>query len=102
MTTKKHCKYSDSNCAEKVWNSAIQVAGMDKNKYRKDVYGNIIYKSSFGKNTTMGWNVDHIKPSTRGGSDDISNLQAISVSRQELLGDTLKKRSRHSQCNQKK
>ena len=33
-----------------------------KELYRKDAYNNEIYKPSYGKDTKMGWNVDHIKP----------------------------------------
>ena len=99
MASKKHCKLGDENCVEKVWGTAAPIAGMDKDKYRKDVYGNIIYKQSFGKNTMMGWAIDHIKPVNRGGSDDIVNLQALSTNKTELLGDTLKKKDRHSKSN---
>lgn len=99
MASKTHCKFGDEKCINKVWDTAAQVSGMDKDKYRKDVYGNIIYKASYGKNTLMGWTIDHIKPVSRGGSDDIVNLQALATSKIQVLGDSLKKKDRHSKSN---
>jgi len=57
----------------------------------------IIYKSSYGKDTEMGWQIDHIKPQARGGSDDIINLQALKTKVNREKGDTLVKKSRHNQ-----
>lgn len=101
MTTKKHCKYGDENCVNKVWETATPIVGMDKSKYRKDVYGSIIYRYSYNKNTLMGWTIDHIRPVERGGSDDICNLQALSTNKVNALGNNLKKKDRHSKCNHK-
>ncbi len=37
----------------------------------------VIMKSAFGdENSPYGWNKDHIKPKSKGGSDHIDNLQA--------------------------
>ncbi len=44
----------------------------------------------------MGWEVDHIKPITRGGSDTTVNQQALNVSVNRSKGNTLVKKSRHS------
>jgi 5-methylcytosine-specific restriction endonuclease McrA len=81
---------------EKAWNNAQNVRGKDPDLYRKDPYGNLMYKSSHGKASGMGWDVDHIKPASRGGSDATRNLQALNTSVNRSKGDTLVKRSRHS------
>lgn len=100
--TRRRCQYGDPDCPDKVWEMAKQIPGKDKNKYRADVYGYTIYRYSFGKNSDMGWCIDHIKPIARGGSNDIANLQALATHKNLSLGDTLKKKDRHSKCNSPK
>ncbi len=80
----------------KVWAQAATVRGKDPNLYRKDPYGKIMYKPSYGKVSAMGWEVDHIVPSARGGSNSTGNLQALNTSINRQKGASLMKRSRHS------
>ena len=62
---------------QKAWKNAAVVRGKDPDMYRKDPYGNVMYKPSYGKSSEMGWDVDHITPKARGGSDATRNLQAL-------------------------
>lgn len=80
-----------------VWNKAKRIRGKAPSKYRQDPYGNEMYYDSYGKETGEGWEIDHIKPKARGGSDATVNLQALNTKVNRQKGDTLKKRSRHSQ-----
>lgn len=89
-------KYGGANTKDKVWSLADKVSNKDPSLYRKDPYGNVMYKHSHGKATSMGWDVDHIKPQSRGGSDFINNLQALNTSINRSKGNTLVKKSRHS------
>jgi len=84
---------------EKSWNNAKPIRGKDPSKYRKDPYGNTIYKPSYGKATDMGWDVDHIKPKSKGGSDSTRNLQALNTSINRSKGADGRKKSRHSSSN---
>ena len=59
------------------WDSANRIRGKNPNLYRKDAYGNTIYKSSYGKQSDMGWELDHKHPVSRGGTDALKNLQAV-------------------------
>ncbi len=45
----------------------------------------------------QGWEIDHIKPESKGGSDAVRNLQAMQTKKNRELGDSLRKRSRHKQ-----
>lgn len=85
---------------DKAWESAKRMRGKDPRRYRQDVYGNAMYRASYGKDSEMGWEVDHIKPRARGGSEATRNLQAINTRVNRSLGASLRKRSRHSRRNQ--
>ena len=82
---------------EKTWNNAKTIKGKDPDKYRQDPYKNTMYKTSYGGNSAMSWEVDHIKPVSRGGSDATRNLQALNTSVNRSKGDSLVKKSRHNQ-----
>lgn len=88
--------YCDKDCAEKVFAKAEKIKNKNPDLYRADPYGNVMFKSSHGKNTKMGWDIDHIKPKSRGGSNDIVNLQALNSRVNKQKGGTLVKKSRHS------
>ncbi len=59
---------------DKVWGKGTKVRGKSSGLYRKDSAGKIIYKPSYGKTSNMGWEVDHKRPRSKGGSDNIRNL----------------------------
>lgn len=81
---------------DNAWESAKKLRGEDPDKYRQDPYGNKMYKNSYGRNSAMGWEVDHIKPEARGGLDTARNLQALTTGVNRSKQDSLKKKSRHS------
>lgn len=84
---------------DSVWDKAKKIPGKDPEKYRQDPYGNTMNRDSFGNNTVLGWEIDHIKPTARGGSDDIRNLQALKTEVNRSKSDSLVKKSRHSKGN---
>lgn len=67
----------DEKIIEAVWNKAQIIEDKDPAEYRSDIVGNTIYRGSYGKQTIMGWEIDHIKPVSKGGTDDLDNLQAL-------------------------
>ena len=86
-----------SDKKDTVWHKAQRIRGKDPAKYRKDPYGNVMDYDDYGdEDSDMGWEIDHIKPVARGGSDATRNLQALKTSVNREKGDSLKKRSRHS------
>lgn len=62
---------------DRVWDKGTPIKGKNPEHYRKDSEGNKIYRQSYGKDSPMGWVVDHKKPRARGGSDSIRNLQPL-------------------------
>ena len=86
-----------SHLKDRVWKLAKPIRRKDPDVYRQDPYHNQMYKKSYGLNSKQGWEIDHIKPVSRGGSDHIRNLQAMNTAKNRELGDSLRKRSRHNQ-----
>ena len=82
-----------------VWDKAKRISGREPDQYRQDPYGTTMRRSSYGKDSSQGWEVDHIKPSAKGGSDNIRNLQALNTDVNRSKGDSLVKKSRHSKGN---
>ena len=69
--------YGHVGAKDHVWEKASTVRGYDPDTHRRDTMGNIIYYGSYGKPTEKGWHIDHIKPSSKGGSNNPRNLQAL-------------------------
>jgi len=62
---------------QEVWETARKIRGKDPDQYRRDAAGNIIRRASYGKDSEMGWEVDHKKPVNKDGTDNLRNLQPL-------------------------
>ena len=68
----------DESTVNAVWQKGQIVVGYDPNLYRKDSCGAWMTRSQYGNtNSEYGWEIDHIKPSSLGGSDGLYNLQPL-------------------------
>jgi hypothetical protein len=86
LKLRKEYEKDRENLKNYAWEKAEKVKGYDPAKYRIDKLGNIIYKASYGKDTKMGWNVDHSKPLNEGGTNHKNNMQALQTSQNKSKG----------------
>lgn len=71
-----------------VWEKARVIQGVNGNIKRKDKCGAVIAKSAYGDhNSNFGWDVDHIIPASKGGSDALFNLQPLHWKNNECKSD---------------
>ena len=62
---------------QQVWEKGDIIRGKNPDLYRADKYGNQMYRPSYGKYSEQGWNIDHSKPKSKGGTDHLNNLQPM-------------------------
>lgn len=59
------------------WIRATPIPGYNASEWRRDDYGNAIHYGSYGTTGDYGWELDHIKPQSKGGSDFQHNIRAL-------------------------
>ncbi len=73
---------------DSVWDKAKVQNNNDKDTWRKDYAGAWINKSAYGNtNSDYGWEIDHKKPSSQGGSNNLSNLEPLHWQNNRTKGD---------------
>ena len=73
---------------DQIWDKGSTIRGKDPALYRKDKFGNTMYRHSYGKDSEQGWSVDHSKPQSKGGTDHLNNLQPMNSIANKKKGDT--------------
>lgn len=72
-----------------VWNKAQIVQGNHPDQVRKDRCGAWIHWDKYGETAPSGngWEIDHIKPVSQGGGDELSNRQPLQWQNNRSKGD---------------
>lgn len=69
--------YYSEERLDQIWDKGETIRGKNPDRYRKDIFGNVMFRPSYGKTSPMGWNVDHSKPQELGGTNHLNNLQPM-------------------------
>lgn len=72
-STDQHGRSFSPEVVDKVW---ARVGGFYSD-LAEDICGANIRRQEYGKTTDCGWEIDHIRPVSRGGSDAPDNLQPL-------------------------
>lgn len=75
----------DEQTIESVWKKGT--AEPNYPSFRKDVCGASMQRNKYGKTEQWGWEIDHIKPVSQRGTDDLSNLQPLQWENNRHKGD---------------
>lgn len=68
----------DEKLIEKVWDQGKEILGVNPSMFRKDYAGAMIMRSAYGRRDfPMGWEIDHLIPRSKGGTDELENLMPI-------------------------
>ena len=62
---------------DRVWEKGTPIRGRNPETWRKDPEGNVIRYGSYGTKGDFGWEIDHKNPRSKGGTDNIRNLQPL-------------------------
>lgn len=68
---------------QQIWEKAEIVVGYNPDIWRKDQCGAWIYRLNYGapsvgeSHTSYKWQIDHIKPDSKGGEDIVSNARPL-------------------------
>ncbi len=72
-----------------VWAKGRPIRNYDPAEWRYDVCGFPIRFSDRGNtNSKYGWEIDHIRPVSKGGGDTIDNLQPLQWENNKRKGDS--------------
>jgi hypothetical protein len=84
--TKVNGEPFDDAMIEAVWQKAELEEGLE-DSFRKDACGASMMRDKFGEQMLYAWEIDHIKPVSQGGTDEIANLQPLQWENNRRKGD---------------
>lgn len=67
--------YFSDQMIDQVWKKGNPITGYDPAIWRQDFAGAWINRACYGQTETpFGWEIDHLKPVSQGGTDEYTNL----------------------------
>jgi len=88
VNTDVNGKPFDEATLRAVWRKADLVEMMHPDIWRYDTRVKLMKFSEYGNTESKyGWEVDHIKPVSKGGTDDLDNLQPLHWENNRRKGD---------------
>jgi hypothetical protein len=73
---------------KQTWKKGIPIPNYDENVWRKDKCGDFMKWPEYGnRSSAYGWEIDHICPVAKNGTDDPNNLQPLNWSNNASKGD---------------
>jgi 5-methylcytosine-specific restriction endonuclease McrA len=79
----------DQDTINAVWNKGTIIPKYDPKIWRRDICGSNMKFTEYGNTDSQeGWEIDHIKPVSKGGMDDLANLEPLYWDDNRKKGDT--------------
>ena len=80
----------DEKTIEAVWRKGTPIPGYPA--FRRDVCNASMQRNKYGETVEFGWEIDHIVPVSKGGTDDLSNLQPLQWENNRCKSDEISNR----------
>lgn len=81
-------KFTNEQTKRAVWEKGTAVPGYDPAVWRLDSCGHLIRYDLHGQEVEHGWEIDHIRPRSKGGATVLSNLQPLWWKHNRMKGDS--------------